>query len=185
MKLPCILTILAGIVPAGVGLTGPAAAQGLIAPTRNYTVPAPSYSDGAPSSLDKNYGLPTFGMPGSELPQQRTLAPARPVPEKPDVFKSAPDLSSRDDQLPETPDFFQASPGLASANSNGSSTPDFFKETPDTGLPKTAASGETPLFTTSQTPSTSPAPDSASTTGDTTTGDSTLDSTTSDGAADK
>ncbi len=35
---------------------------------------ASGYSSPAPPGLDKNYGLPTFGMPGSELPRQRTQA---------------------------------------------------------------------------------------------------------------
>lgn len=53
----------------------------------------PKYTPYAPPVLDKNFGLPTFGMPGADLPQQRTMAtdPVAVVP--PDVFKRPPDFA--------------------------------------------------------------------------------------------
>jgi hypothetical protein len=38
------------------------------------TYESPGYSPSAPAALDSNYGLPTFGMAGAGLPQQRTMA---------------------------------------------------------------------------------------------------------------
>ncbi|HEY0184465.1 MAG TPA: hypothetical protein VGC09_16795 [Rhodopila sp.] len=46
----------------------------------------PLYTPQAPAGLDSSYGLPSFGMPGSELPQQKTTAPERAAPVKPDFF---------------------------------------------------------------------------------------------------
>jgi hypothetical protein len=124
-----------------IGLTaGSASAQPLIPPSREY-------SSTPPAALDKNYGLPTFGMPGSETPQQKTMAP-KPEPQKrPDPFEgltthaTPPTPKSSD-----TPDFFQQS-----ATSDTSDVPNFFQAPADTGLPKaskSASGGETPLMTT-------------------------------------
>jgi hypothetical protein len=103
----------------------PAMAQ-KIAPSREY-------SSTPPATLDKNYGLPTFGTPGAGMPQQRTQAP------KPGVKTD--------------PDFFAPPPP---AEAEGPSTPDFFSSTTDLTLPRAGrtrpgtASSETPLFTTGQ-----------------------------------
>lgn len=104
----------------------PAWAQPKIAPSREY-------STTPPAGLDKNFGLPTFGMPGADLPQQRTQAP-KPAPKTdPDVF---------------------APPPAADAEASG--TPDFFSTTTDLTLPRAArpiagtASPETPMFTTGE-----------------------------------
>jgi hypothetical protein len=78
-----------GIIAAGtIGLTiaGPALAQG-------QQFETPLYTTGNQSSLDRNYGLPSFGMPGSELPVQRTTAPEPVTAEKPDFFRESSDLS--------------------------------------------------------------------------------------------
>ena len=40
------------------------------------------------STLEKNYGLPSFGMPGSELPKQRTMATPRTKPTDPDFLST-------------------------------------------------------------------------------------------------
>ena len=83
----------------------PAMAQ-KIAPSREY-------SSTPPATLDKNYGLPTFGTPGAGMPQQRTQAP------KPGVKTD--------------PDFFAPPPP---AEAEGPSTPDFFSSTTDSTLPR-------------------------------------------------
>jgi hypothetical protein len=41
------------------------------------TYETPGYMPRVPTVLDPNYGLPTFGMPDAELPQQRTMATER------------------------------------------------------------------------------------------------------------
>ena len=71
-----------------VGFTAaiPAFAQG-----RPYDTPL--YTTQPPAALDKNYGLPTFGMRGAEMPQQRTMAPEAQPREKPDFFKDSSDLT--------------------------------------------------------------------------------------------
>ena len=105
----------------------PAMAQQKIAPTREY-------STTPPTPLDKNYGLPSFGMPGTaDTLQQRTQAP------KPGVKTD--------------PDFFAPPPP---AEAEGPSTPDFFSGTTDLTLPRApsakagTAGSETPMFTTGQ-----------------------------------
>jgi hypothetical protein len=85
-----------GIVTAGAialtcALAGQAAAQ-----DQQYETPL--YTTGTQAGLDKNYGLPTFGMPGSELPQQKTMAtkpdtPAEPTSMVSDFFKGTIDLT--------------------------------------------------------------------------------------------
>lgn len=125
----------------------PAVAQPKIAPSREY-------STTPPATLDKNFGLPTFGMPGADLPQQRTQAP-----------KAAPKTD---------PDFF-APPPQPEAEASG--TPDFFSTTSDLTLPKSprpipgTASPETPMFTTGQGYSTTPPPAARLETDDTPPGD--------------
>ncbi|HBK05309.1 MAG TPA: hypothetical protein DDZ81_05530 [Acetobacteraceae bacterium] len=125
----------------------PAWAQPKIAPSREY-------STTPPAGLDKNFGLPTFGMPGAELPQQRTQAP-KPAPKT-------------------DPDFF-APPPVADAETSG--TPDFFSTTTDLTVPRAprskpgTASAETPLFTTGQGYSTGEMPANRLETDDTPKGD--------------
>jgi hypothetical protein len=120
----------------------------------------PLYTTQPPSALDPNYGLPSFGMPGSELPQQRTMGTST---------KADPTAKS----------------GSAdAAGGTGSGTQDFFAGSTEIALPRPRTSpssqtdSETPLYTTSQ----------GSTTGETysTTGETPLyddGSTTSDRAA--
>lgn len=50
------------------------------------------YSSQRSSVPDPNYGLPTFGMPGSDVPRQKTMAPENPVPTEPDFFKGATEI---------------------------------------------------------------------------------------------
>jgi hypothetical protein len=127
---------------------GPALAQGLIPPSRQYSTPAPE-------RLDKSYGLPTFGTPGAAMPQQKAVAPkAQERPPAP--FTGLPTFAKPDAEPSDTPDFFQRPSGLTSSETG---VPNFFEETPDAGRPRvrTTHSGETPMFTT----------DEGSTTGDT------------------
>lgn len=69
---------------ATLGLAVPVAGMAQSQPyeTPKYT-PAPSVG------LDKNYGLPTFGMPGADLPRRGAMAPETPAEDKPDFFKPA------------------------------------------------------------------------------------------------
>jgi hypothetical protein len=97
----------------------PALAQ-KIAPTRTYgqdrayeTYETPKYRPAPPAPMDKNYGLPTFGMPGSELPQQRTQAPQVKPPEPPNPYNTAPPdytLTRPQPAQPDTPNFFRDAP---------------------------------------------------------------------------
>jgi hypothetical protein len=119
----------------------PAMAQ-KIAPTRTYgedqanqTYETPKYRPAPSTPLDKNYGLPTFGMPGWELPQQRTQAPKVTPPEPTDVFSNTPPSYMLTTPQPgpwEAPDFFRrtgpdfnvpltqpAAPGNAQNNAAG------------------------------------------------------------------
>lgn len=129
--------MLAAVIGLG---AGSAVAQPLIPPSRQY-------SNTPPATLDKNYGLPTFGMPGAELPKQKTMAPT-PVPEpRPDPFAGLTTHATPPTSKPsDTPDFFQQS-----AASDTSDVPNFFQAPSDSGLPKasnSASGGETPLMTT-------------------------------------
>jgi hypothetical protein len=119
----------------GVTLASPAVAQQKIAPSVEYrSVP--------PTPLDKNYGLPTFGQQGTELPRKRATAPEPQQADRPDPFQGltgfgVPPAQTTDD------------------------TPDFFAGSTDITLPKArkgAAATETPLFTTTEGASTEDAP---------------------------
>jgi hypothetical protein len=82
---------MAGAIVLTFALAGQAVAQ-------EQTYETPLYTTPTQPSLDKNYGLPTFGMQGSELPQQKTMAtkPATPAEEPAtagDFVKGAPDLT--------------------------------------------------------------------------------------------
>jgi hypothetical protein len=83
-------------VAMGLTISGQAFAQARVNPqTPQYDqapqYETPKYVPATRPMLDKNFGLPTFGMQGAELPQQRTQAPV-PVPVEPtDVFKRPPD----------------------------------------------------------------------------------------------
>lgn len=52
----------------------------------------PRYTPSVPAPLDKSYGLPTFGMPGAGLPQQRATTPDIPPLDKADLLKARPDF---------------------------------------------------------------------------------------------
>lgn len=124
-------------------VVGMAAAVPAFGQTEPYETP--KYMPAQPSVLDPNYGLPSFGMPGSELPQQRTQAPDPVVPEKPDVFKSTTDftVSKRADPT----DF--AFPKAA-----GPTTGDTTAGDTTTGDTTAALTTETPLYTTTEAGST-------------------------------
>ena len=63
-------------------------------PAGSYFNPAafsiPPTVPSVPPPLDKSYGLPTFGMPGTELPQQKTMATPVPLLDKADLLPKAP-----------------------------------------------------------------------------------------------
>ena len=94
------LSWIAAVFGLAVGLTvsAQAIAQGQAnVQAREYggTQPyeTPRYTPMVPMTLDKNFGLPTFGMPGADLPQQRTMAPDPVPPVAPDVVKRPPDFA--------------------------------------------------------------------------------------------
>jgi hypothetical protein len=108
---------------------GTVAAVPALAQTDTYETP--KYEPAPPSGLDPNYGLPSFGMRGSELPQQRTQAPEPVAPEKPDVFRSTTDFT-----LPQQRD----TTAFALPKAAG----------PTTGDTTAALTTETPLYTTTE-----------------------------------
>lgn len=69
------------------GLTVSAQAVAQAQPYDPQPYETPRYSTDAPATLDKNFGLPTFGIPGADLPQQRTMATDPLAMEKPGFFK--------------------------------------------------------------------------------------------------
>jgi hypothetical protein len=144
--------MLAAVAAVAAVTGGPAFAQALIPPSRQYK----SFK---PEPLDKNYGLPSLGTPAEAMPKQQTMAPKPQQEERPDAFRPMPSFAKPDEKpSDETPDFFQRPAGLAS--SQNSDVPSFFQDSPDDVRPKarTSNDGETPMFTT------------GTETGDTTTG---------------
>lgn len=159
-------TARAWVALASVAALGALPVGAALAQDQQYETPR--YTPLAPAGLEKNYGLPTFGMPGNEVPQRKMTAPATATPET---------------MAPET---------------TTSSVPDFFQHSPDTTLPKIQdakpegvklgdSDTDTPLYTTSQGSTTDDT--TLSRTGDTTalgTGDTTAmesgDTTASDPA---
>ncbi|WP_146101853.1 hypothetical protein [Rhodopila globiformis] len=97
----------------------PALAQ-KIAPTRSYgqdpaqeTYETPGYRPAPPPPVDKNYGLPTFGMKGTELPEQRTQTPKVKPQEPTDPYSTTPPdytLKTPQPDQPDTPNFFGDAP---------------------------------------------------------------------------
>jgi hypothetical protein len=148
MKLVWTLAAFAGLI------AGPALAQGLIAPSRQYLTPKRE-------GLDKSYGLPTFGTPGESMPKQQATTVQPQQQERPAApFTGLSTFARPDDKPSDTPDFFQKPSGLASTETG---VPNFFENTPDAERPKVGAArtGETPMFTTDE---------SLTTGGDTTSG---------------
>ncbi len=127
---------------------GMAAAVPAFAQTQPYETP--KYMPAQPSVLDPNYGLPSFGMPGAFLPQQRTQAPDPVVPEKPDVFKSTTDFT-----VPKRIDPADFAFPKAAGPTTGDTTTGYTTAGANTTGDATAAlTTETPLYTTSEAGST-------------------------------
>jgi hypothetical protein len=78
------------------------------------------------STLEPNYGVPSFGLPGSELPKQRTMATQRSASTEPDFLSSLGAPSKTDDDA----DDFKRPTKLRTAG-----------ETPDTTTPDTTDGG--------------------------------------------
>ena len=72
------------------GVSGQAVAQVQAQPYDRLPYETPRYVPSVPPPLDKSYGLPTFGMPGTELPQQKTMATPVPLLDKADLLPKAP-----------------------------------------------------------------------------------------------
>jgi hypothetical protein len=148
-------------------IAGSAFAQTKIPPSHLYT-------SQPPAGLDKNYGLPKMTTPEPELPQQKTAAPK--PQDQPDSFKGLSTYARPEAQPSDPPDFFQDSPGIAALGTQASDVPNFFEASPDTGLPNAQKSRsaysttDTPLFTTTEGPSTGDAPTDNAFAGDTLTG---------------
>lgn len=162
-----------GFFVVGLLLVPPAFAQGvLIAPTRQYngyqSYQTPLYTPPTPSSLDKNYGMPAFGMPGAELPRQRTLAPRDQNATRPGApaagaqtangQAAAPAGQDPDPMMPgpQTPD--GQDPAARAAAPQPTGVPDFFANPPDFVLTRPAAprtdtpsaAPDTPMFSTAE-----------------------------------
>ena len=131
----------AWMVPACVTALAALPAASAVAQDQPPQYETPLYTTSPPAALDPNYGLPSFGMPGSDLPQQRTMG----TPAKADP-SAKPDASAK----PNAADTEGAASGTAS------STQDFFKGSTEIALPaprtspSTRPDSETPLYTTSQ-----------------------------------
>ena len=69
------------MIASGLILAGNARAQ-----TQAYETPL--YKMPQREGLNPNYGLPTFGMPGSDLPPQKALASPETANSQSDIFKS-------------------------------------------------------------------------------------------------
>jgi hypothetical protein len=137
MKLILTLAAFTGLI------AGPALAQGLIAPSRQYLTPKRE-------GLDKSYGLPTFGTPGGSMPKQQATTTQPQQQERPAApFTGLSTFARPDDKPSDTPDFFQRPSGLASTETG---VPNFFDNTPDAERPKVRAkpTGETPMSTTDE-----------------------------------
>ena len=140
MKLLWTLAAFAGLI------AGPALAQGLIAPSRQYQTPKRE-------GLDKTYGLPTFGTPAEAMPkQQATTEPPVQEPRPAAPFTGLSTFARPDDKPGNTPDFFQKPTGLATTDTG---VPNFFTDTADADRPRPKAgagarTGETPMFTTDE-----------------------------------
>jgi hypothetical protein len=134
-------------------LAMPAFAQsGLIAPSKQYETPL--YST-RPSTVNKNYGLPSFGMPNAELPKQGTRA----VPSSKGDTATLGSSGGQDRSGDDSGVGGQSGTGMPDGQSRDASTsdvPDFFSGSPDFALPKptkrpgalSTDPAETPLFTT-------------------------------------
>jgi hypothetical protein len=146
-------TARACIVPACVTAMAALPAGGAVAQDQPPDYETPLYTTQPRAALDPNYGLPSFGMPGAELPQQRTMG----TPEKPDPTKT--------DQA----DTSGAAGGAGTAGGAASGTTDFFAGSTEIALPQPRTSpsqtspsaqpdSDTPLYTTSQGSTTGDAP---------------------------
>ncbi len=158
MKLVWTLTAVAGLI------AGPALAQGLIPPSRQYVTPKRE-------GLDKSYGLPTFGTPGEAMSKQQTNTAQPQQQQRPAApFTGLSTFDRPDDKPADTPDFFQRPSGLATTDAG---VPNFFADTADTARPKAPGrrTTETPMFTTDE---------GMTTGGDTTTGRTRLDAVPND-----
>lgn len=85
-------------LPACVVAAGALSAGGALAQNQpKFTEDQPRYetplfNSPAPTPLEQNYGLPTFGMPGATLPQQKATTMEKAGPTKTDFFKDATEI---------------------------------------------------------------------------------------------
>jgi hypothetical protein len=106
------------------------------------------------STLEQNYGVPSFGLPGSELPKQRTMGTQRSTSVEPDFLSSLGAQSKTDDGA----DALTEQRTMATQRSTASE-PNFLSslgaqsKTDDEtdALPKPTTAGETPDMTTQDT----------------------------------
>lgn len=144
-------------VTAGAALlwAGAAVAQNKIAPTRTYGTETngSTYITTLKEHPDKNFGLPTFGTRGAEMPQQKPFSSKAPAGGGETATGGAmtpgapsPDLGM---PVPGTPD--PVMPGAETAGAS-SAPMDFFPPTTEFQLPKrnqaAASDTDTPLYTT-------------------------------------
>jgi hypothetical protein len=144
-----VLATLIGVTAISLAGETPAWAQ-KIAPSRNYGSGAADSYAAPPSTLEKNYGLPSFGQEGADLPKQKTMAPEVKTPKPTDFFAGGTDFKL---PLP------SRNPGAAAGAlpsqttdvpaDSDAATPDFFADGPKFNLPKTSQDGsDTPTYTT-------------------------------------
>lgn len=91
------------MILAGVGWAALSAGAAVAQNKQQYDTSL--YSTTPPAGLDKNYGLPTFGMQGSEVPAARPVVP--PAPAESSLFKGTTDLA-----LPKPKPSTQAGSGM-------------------------------------------------------------------------
>ena len=130
------LSWMSAALGSAAGLTVSVQAIGQPQPYERQPYESPRYTPGAPATLDKTFGLPTFGMPGADLPQQKTMAPDVQPLEKADVLKAPPDFvfpKTREwtpgGTAMETP-LFTTSEGLTAGDTTQSETGGFGTQQP-------------------------------------------------------
>lgn len=98
----------------------------------------PLYSTQGSTPLNKNYGMPAFGTPGSEVPEPGKATTAKQAePSVPNFFHNSNDKAATAKQAqPTVPNFFDSSGDIPLPKSDTSTSAD--------------AGMETPLYTTSQ-----------------------------------
>jgi hypothetical protein len=78
------------VLPTYAALLAALPAAGALAQSQQYETPL--YTTQSPATLDQSYGLPSFGMPGAELPQQKATASDPAAPAESEFFTRRPEV---------------------------------------------------------------------------------------------